>query len=110
MNKDHWREMSLACAVGPQIKTKKEGISGHLQTVCAKMNKDHWREMSLAHAQQDHRMKHKKRRHYRAFADSMRKNEQRRLARNEPGACAVRPQNETQKGRHFRAFADTRKN
>jgi hypothetical protein len=42
------------------MKQKREGISGHLQIVCAK-------------------------------------NEQRRLARNEPGACAVTPQNETKK-------------
>jgi hypothetical protein len=36
-------------------------------------------------------MKHKK-----AIADK-RKNEQRRLARNDPGACAVRPQIESKK-------------
>jgi hypothetical protein len=39
----------------------------------------------------------------------MRKNEQKQLARNEPGAGAVRPQIETKKRSNFRAFADTRK-
>jgi hypothetical protein len=33
----------------PLIETHKEGISGHLQIVRAKMNKDDWREMSLVH-------------------------------------------------------------
>jgi hypothetical protein len=33
------------------MKQKREGISGHLQIVHAKVYKDDWREMSLAHAQ-----------------------------------------------------------